>query len=659
MGMGQSRAAKAKSIRRHRLLRIQTLEERDLLAGDVLSSIEATVNELAPPTDQVAPDVSISSSSANLFQTADAGSTRGTAADLGSLDGDLRLSGRLGWFDRLDVLRFDLARQADFDVGLSDLTRNADLFLLDENGRLIGSSTNRSTRSEGISQVLDAGEYYVAAAARTFRQLSYTFTISAQLVAPAPDPSDLPSPLPAPATPVNTQPDNSANAPETTPGNTTTAPATETTPGNVRPLNDVAYFGGNREWNLNAVGAPEAWAAGYTGQGVTVAVIDTGVDLDHPDLVNSLYVNPGEIAGNGIDDDQNGFVDDVHGYDFAARDANPNDSNGHGTHVAGTIAAANNGFGATGVAPDAKILPVRVLDDNGSGTDRSVAAGIRYAADLGAQIINLSLGGGFSHTINTAINYAQSLGSLIVAAAGNESAPTPGYPARFSANYDNVISVGAHDSSGNLARFSNDVGNSGAIQVDAPGVGVFSTYAGGSYRTISGTSMASPHIAGLAALTLSANPDLTSPELRQLLTSGIVGSASGSDALGRATATTSVAYAAAGLTLAPQSTTSADSPARSMTPVNVRATDAYDLVAIPIEVSFNSLELSDERIEQETSTIAAADKIGQRSQSFASNQAQRQTHRQTSPIDQFFAEKSHHDAAELDELNEWNHWLTT
>jgi subtilisin family serine protease len=134
-----------------------------------------------------------------------------------------------------------------------------------------------------------------------------------------------------------------------------------------------------------------------------IAVIDTGVDLDHPDLVSSLFVNPGEIAGNNLDDDNNGFVDDVHGYDFANRDANPNDTNGHGTHVAGTIASSKNGVGATGVAPDAKILPIRVLGDDGSGISIDVAAGIRYAAQMGADIINLSLGGQYSSVIDAAI----------------------------------------------------------------------------------------------------------------------------------------------------------------------------------------------------------------------------------------------------------------
>ena len=208
----------------------------------------------------------------------------------------------------------------------------------------------------------------------------------------------------------------------------------------------------------------ESWAQGYTGQGVTVAVVDTGVQLTHPDFVNQIWVNPGEIAGNGIDDDHDGYVDDVNGWDFASNDNNPTDQNGHGTHVAGIIAAANNGFGATGVAPGARIMPVRVLDANGSGTDTAVAAGIRFAAQHGANIINLSLGGSYSSVIYAALQYAQSLNVLVVAAAGNEYAATPSNPSSASATLSNVLSVGAYDSSNRIASFSNHVGNSGVCK---------------------------------------------------------------------------------------------------------------------------------------------------------------------------------------------------
>jgi hypothetical protein len=165
-------------------------------------------------------------------------------------------------------------------------------------------------------------------------------------------------------------------------------PAAVSAPVTVFP--DVAYYGGSQDWSVNAINAPEAWAQGYTGQGVVVAVIDTGVQFNHPDLNSQIYINAGEIGGNGIDDDRNGYVDDTSGWDFYSGDNYADDGNGHGTHVAGIIAAAANGFGATGVAPGAKIMPIRVLGSDGSGSTNSVAAGIRYAVDNGADIINLA-----------------------------------------------------------------------------------------------------------------------------------------------------------------------------------------------------------------------------------------------------------------------------
>lgn len=522
---------------RNRRLTIESLEVRKLLSADGfdLLSPKAETSIGAQETRIVA------SQTLNLVSAMDAGATPGTAADIGSVDGTRQFRGTLGWNDYVDAIRFSAERDAEVRVELTRLNRNANLFLVDSSGNLLAQSMLPGRSDDTITASLDAGDYFIIVTGTAFHATSYQLSITAELEGET-----------------NLSDGNALSPPTVLPG--------ASTPGfnDIQPLLEVAYFGGSREWNLNAIGAPEAWAAGYSGQGVTVAVIDTGVDLDHPDLVHNLFVNPGEVPGNGIDDDGNGFVDDVHGYDFADRDANPDDESGHGTHVAGTIAATRNGFGATGVAPDAKILPVRVLGSNGTGSTSAVAAGIRYAANLGADIINLSLGGGYSGAIDAAIDYARSLGSLIVAAAGNESAAIPSFPARFSASDSNVISVGAINSSGALAGFSNDVGGSGAIQVDAPGVGIFSTYVGGGYASLSGTSMASPHVAGLAALMLSSNPNLTSPAIRELLATGTVGKAFGTDAIGSANAMTSVAYAAAGLTASPSTAVDVNQTSGSM-----------------------------------------------------------------------------------------------
>ncbi|MEM6687943.1 MAG: S8 family serine peptidase [Planctomycetota bacterium] len=518
----------------------------------------------------------------------DAGSTRSTAADLGVLEDDQSLRGTLSFRDTRDVFRIEIERNGQLDVSLTGLRRNADLFVANESGTIIASSSSRGTTSENLAGSLGAGVYYVGVQSQSFWGTSYQLQIGVDLANPAPP--VVPPPQSTPITP-----------------STPTSPPTTSTPGSgVAPLADVGYYGGQNDWNLNAVNAPEAWAAGYTGEGILVAVVDTGVDLDHPDLINNIYVNPGEIAGDGIDNDGNGFIDDVNGYDFAGRDANPNDVNGHGTHVAGSIAASSNGFGATGVAPDATILPVRVLGDNGSGSTSSVAAGIRYAADLGADIINLSLGGGYSRAIDAAIDYAESLGSLIVAAAGNEAASVPGYPAAFSASNGNVISVGAHDSADRIAGFSNDVGRSGSVQIDAPGVGVYSTYAGGRYGRLSGTSMAAPHVAGVAALALSAAPNLAPDQLRDLLVGGSIDTALGSDALGIVNAATTVAYAAAGLTAAPvngSGSVAAGSSARG----GVLRTTSLETPALVAAKQDRSIEVTEESNFDEAIEIVSED----------------------------------------------------
>ena len=279
---------------------------------------------------------------------------------------------------------------------------------------------------------------------------------------------------------------------------------------------DVPDLGGNN-WGADLVKAPEVWAQGYTGKGVVVAVVDTGVDYNHEDLKNNIWTNTKEIAGNGIDDDGNGYVDDNYGWNFADQNNNTLDDNGHGTHVSGTIAGENNNYGVTGIAYDAKIMAVKALDSSGSGSYSSISKGIRYAVDNGANVINLSLGGASSNrTLESAIDYASSKGVIVVMAAGNDGDSSPDYPARYASK--SGIAVGAVDRNNNMPDFSNRSGTNQIAYVTAPGVKVYSSVPNNQYATYSGTSMATPHVAGVVALMLSANPNLTDAQVRQIVT---------------------------------------------------------------------------------------------------------------------------------------------
>ncbi|MEJ1932727.1 CARDB domain-containing protein, partial [Nostoc sp. NIES-2111] len=289
---------------------------------------------------------------------------------------------------------------------------------------------------------------------------------------------------------------------------------------------DVPDLGGDN-WGADAIKAPEVWAKGYTGQGVVVAVVDTGIDYNHPDLSPNIWKNTKEISGNGIDDDGNGYIDDVYGWNFVSNNNNPLDLvQGHGTHVAGTIAAVKNSFGVTGIAYNAKVMAVKVLnDEEGSGSNIAIANGIRYAANNGARVINLSLGGSSPQSeILSAIQYAVNKGVIIVSAAGNEGESAPGYPARYANQYG--LAVGAVNYNRTLTDFSNRAGTTPLAYVTAPGaysdyfgIGIYSTYPGNQYEDLPGTSMAAPHVAGVVALMLSAKSSLTDAQVRQILTS--------------------------------------------------------------------------------------------------------------------------------------------
>lgn len=317
-----------------------------------------------------------------------------------------------------------------------------------------------------------------------------------------------------------------------------------------------------QQWGMKDIGAREVWSSQRGSPEVIVAVIDSGVDYTHSDLVQNLWRNPGEAgskANNGLDDDGNGYVDDVIGWDFASNDNKPFDltlepwqillgggNPGHGTHCAGNVAArGGNSIGISGVAPNVRVMALRFMTEKGGGTTSDSVAAIRYAVDNGAKIISASWGNmgeedseeGGNLALREAIAYAEDKGVLIVAAAGNgrkgggfdnDSDPERTYPASYP--NANIIAVAAVDEDGELGSFS----NFGARTVDiaAPGVKIFSTTVGDKYSDKvaelpgvpaiywDGTSMATPHVAGALALLWSEHPNWTPSQVKaQLLRS--------------------------------------------------------------------------------------------------------------------------------------------
>jgi subtilisin family serine protease len=279
----------------------------------------------------------------------------------------------------------------------------------------------------------------------------------------------------------------------------------------------------SEQWSLaseRVLGIQSAWRVS-SGSGVVVAVIDTGADMTHPDLRDNLWTNTREIPGNGVDDDGDGFVDDVHGWDFVNGDGDPTDDNGHGTHVAGIIAArSNNRTGIAGVAPRARVMVIKALGADAVGTSSTMADAVRYAMAHGARIINMSVSGpGYSQVFADAVQAASDAGVLLVAAAGNSGHDLdvqPEYPAALPAPH--LISVAATGRNGQLIGISNR--GTATVDIAAPGQGIVSTARGGGYELRTGTSMASPHVAGALALMASARPDLGADALQGALLAG-------------------------------------------------------------------------------------------------------------------------------------------
>ncbi|NBX83967.1 hypothetical protein EBQ90_12935 [bacterium] len=268
----------------------------------------------------------------------------------------------------------------------------------------------------------------------------------------------------------------------------------------------------SKQWSVGKVRAAEAWSQGVGSRGVVVAVIDTGVDFKHPDLQDNIWNNKKETPGNGVDDDQNGYVDDVHGYDFFADDADPNDETsgqnpGHGTHCAGIVGAVgDNGKGITGMSQQVSIMVLRFLGANGTGDLMNAVKSIDYAIKNGAQIISASwgaaVGAAQAQPISEAIGRANDAGVLFVAAASNDGKNNDKYEV-YPANtpLPNMITVAASTSSDGKPSWSNF--GQGKVSVSAPGEAIYSTLPQEKFGELSGTSMATPLVSGLAALMLS------------------------------------------------------------------------------------------------------------------------------------------------------------
>lgn len=282
-------------------------------------------------------------------------------------------------------------------------------------------------------------------------------------------------------------------------------------------------------WGISKVNAPLAWQTTKGSADVVVAVVDTGIDFNHPALKNNMWRNSAEVGGKpGVDDDGNGYVDDLFGADFISNNPTPMDDEGHGSHVAGTVAGNLPSESFFGVAPGVKLMAIKTHNTKGEGSKSSVVKGILYAADMGARVLNCSWGGApeaaqYDQLLFDAIEYANKKGALLVASAGNNSENNDQIE-NYPSNYDlpGIVSVAASDKLDRKAYFSNFGVKS--VDLSAPGLGIWSVESGGtSYTSLSGTSMASPHVSGAAALLASteAGQKMSAADLRDALMNNV------------------------------------------------------------------------------------------------------------------------------------------
>ena len=271
-----------------------------------------------------------------------------------------------------------------------------------------------------------------------------------------------------------------------------------------------------RQWEWEQIQAPEAWGIATGSADVVVGVVDTGIDYDHIDLADNIWTNPGEIPGNGIDDDGNGYIDDVHGWDFYHDDCDPEDNHGHGTHIAGTIGAVtNNEIGVAGINWNVKLAPLKYYDiDDMTGKGSTTLRAVQYATKENIPILNNSYG---SDAYNTSMYLAiAQYPGLFVVAAGNDTSNNDiisQYPSDY--QLSNIISVASTDITDGLSSFSNYGKNT--VDIGAPGSDIYSTMPNNNYGNKSGTSMAAPHVTGAAALLKSYRPELETRDLKKII----------------------------------------------------------------------------------------------------------------------------------------------